>query len=1160
VLLLLAASTAPAQLAGTGSIQGTVADATGAVIANTAVALTEASTQVQHTTISDGSGIYVFPNMPIGTYTVVVSAPGFKTYQQTNIVLEVGSSISINVGMTVGGEDQKVEVKSEGLALQTEDATFKQTIDKDEISEMPLNGREMTSLIQLAGGSAPAAANDIVGSKTFYSSITISVAGGQGNTTGYRLDGGDNGDYMTNTNLPYPFPDAVSQFSLETAAMGAQEGMHSGGLVNVVTKSGTNTYHGSAFEFIRNNYLDAHVYTVAPSTVPGVNTLDSLHQNQYGGTFGGKIIKDKLFAFAAYQHLKSDQASASTQKQVPAAANLLGDFSVTDSAPCISASAAAITKLVDPQTGLPLVGNKYGQPGGAPLPAFDPAALALLKFLPTPNPTVDPNNCGNVSYAIPLDTAENIFVTRVDYTINPKHNLVARYFVDGYQAPAFAPLTNLLETTQSGNIERAQSLTLGEIFTINSNTVNSFHATGLRRTNDRGYAPTAPNISAIGITSANVNQAVANGIELTTSKFTLGGGGNSASHFNDNTFSFDDDVTMVRGKHQIVFGGEYVDNQLNISNAFEANGNFTFGSNFSAFGPTGTKGAVANNGDGDLDFLRGALSAFAQSKEEQNALRAPIPSLYIQDTFHASKQLTLVGGLRWGPEFVPVDAFHRGNVFNQTAFVAGQTSTIYPKAPAGIFFFGDQGVPAAFTKNSPFQFSPNVGLSYDLFGTGKTVVRAGAELAYDEPNFFTEQRINQNAPFATAASQQQVAGGAPISFDAPWSYGTTTTNPFPQPVVPTPATAEFLPQSQYIVTTPQFHPAYTIQYTASIQQAFGHGWQLQFDYIGNTSRHDPFGSPLSPAVYVPGVWGANGAGCAGVVTTGPAGKPAGAAGTPCSTTANSAERFLLTELNPAQGNQFLGGGGGSILISGSQAANYNGLVTTIQHRLSSSFSLQANWTWSKCLDIEDGQGDVATTTVENPSNPRQDYGPCGYDFRHIENVTLVAKSEFAFANHIEKAALDNWEFAPLVHIQSGSPQNVTTGTDNSLTDVNNDRPNLVPGVPVYLHVPIRQLNSVPTREYINPLAFTANALGTYGDVGRNAFRSRPSYQVDGQVSRIFPIHDRLNMDLRLEAFNLLNHPNFGGGGGSISSGTFGEVSVPGANAERVFQGAVKLSF
>ena len=1139
------------------------------------VTLTNVEQQTKHTATADSSGGYVFPNIELGTYSIDVSAPGFKSYQQTGIVLEVGSSIAINVKMEPGAVSEKVEVQAAGLALQTEDASFKQTIDAQDITELPLNSasRQITGLLTLTGGTTAAPSGDFTGSKYSYQTISISIAGGAGNTTLWRLDGGDNNDYMGNGNLPFPFPDALSQFSVESTALGAQDGMHSGGLVNAVTRSGTNGFHGSGFEFIRNNYLDATNFFATCSPVPPATTCkakDQLHQNQFGGTFGGPVLipklfngRNKLFFFVAYQRLVSKQLSANTQSHVPTAANLAGDFSVTDPVNASQINSTSCTtkavQLVDPLTGATLTGNKY-----ATTPAWNAQALALQKYLPAINPAVDTYNCGLVSYAIPQDLYDNEFDTRIDWAISANHNFYGRYFIDGYQAPAFFFPNNILVTTASGNVERTQSLTFGENWTISSRSVNSAHLTVLRRSNNRGYAPNDINADTIGV---NVYQYVPNGFYLAlTNKWTIGGGTNSVAHFNDNTLTFNDDVTLLRGKHQIVFGGELAHNQLNISNSYETNGVFTFGGAYSGSGPAGG----STTGDSDLDFLKGAMSAFQQSKYQQNALRGNVPSLYVQDTFHATPKLTVVAGIRWSPEFMPVDVFNRGTTFNMSAFLANQVSSVYPNAPAGSFFYGDPGVPRQFTKNSPWQFSPNVGVAYDVSGKGSTVIRAGAELIYDEVNFFTGQRTQQNPPFATAISQTQPSGSGPLSFSAPWSVGSLTTNPFPQPIKPTPSQALFYAQSQYIVLPTQFKASYTTQWTASIQHQFSHGWQAQIDYIGNKTTHMPLAVPLSAAVYIPGVWGAGGTGCAPIATTGPAAVKPGAAGTACSTTGNQNSRFYLTTQNPAQGNQYLGGGGGSVLVGDEGTGNYNGMVVSAQHRLSNSFSLLVNYTWSKCLNEEDAQGDYAGATVENPNNPALDYGPCGSDYRNVENVVLVATSRFHLKSKLLAFAVNGWEIAPLTHIVSGAPFTVTSGTDISLTDVGNDRPNLVPGVPVYTHIANRAGTGAINRAYLNPAAFCGTsttaapcsnpvAAGSYGNISRNSFRGLPQYQFDPQISRIFNLYKHLTTTLRLEAFNALNHPNFSTPTAAINSSTFGQLGST-ANNARVFQGSIKVNF
>ncbi len=1108
---LLSASYVVAQTAGTGSIQGSVSDATGAVVPNSLVVLTEKSTQVKHTVTSGEKGLYSFPNLPIGTYSLDVAASGFSHYLQSNIVLEVGSSISINATMAVGSADQSVEVQAAGLALQTEDASFKQTIDERTVTELPLNGRQVTSLITLSGASANAPTTDLTGSKSFFSSVAISVAGGQGNATDYRLDGGDHNDYMTNVNLPFPFPDAVAQFSVESTVLGAQDGLHPGGLVNVVTRSGSNQYHGTAFEFIRNNYLDAtNFYS---------SSKDTLHQNQYGATFGGKILKDKLFGFVGYQHLRAGQTQANTTVYVPTAANLAGDFSVTDGANCTSSGKN--TQLFNPQTGAVLASNKISTS------YFNSSALALQKYLPA---TTDP--CGKVVFAIPSLVTENQLATRVDATINAKHSLYGAYFLDGYKTPALYSPTNILLTNQPANDERAQSVTIAETFIASSRLVNSVHLTGSRRRDNRGPAAQGINATTIGIN--NYEPVPIGFVVSVASKFSTYCGSCAVGHFDVNTFSIADDVNYSIGKHQLAFGGEFVRTELNSVNTYEANGVFTFSGTFSQKGPGGTStvpsGSTAGL-DANLDFLTGSMSKYEQSIIDSSALRQAVPSLYAQDTYHVTKKMVISAGVRWEPGFFPNDYFNRGNTFSMAAFLANQHSSVYPTAPAGVSFFGDAGVPKSFTKSSPSQFSPRLGITYDLFGTGKTIVRAGSALMYDDPSLYTATKVFQDPPFATLLDNIPV--GQPLSFTTPFANGTITGNPFPVPQIPTAANAVFVNGTQYFFMPAKFHNPYTTQWTASVQQAFGTGWQAQIDYIGNKTSFLPYSYPLNPAVYIPGA----------------------------STTGNTASRYALTLANPSQGPKFGGGGGGTTLITSGVNASYNALVASIQHRASKSFTFLANYTWSHCINVVDAQGDFGSTTLENPSNPRMDRGACGSDFRNIFNTTIVASSQFNFGR-VTDAIVNGWEIAPLMRFTDGVPFNVTTGADNSLTAINNDRPNLVSPNAVYSGKKLTSSAAGGNLSYLNASSFTPNAIGTYGNLGRNAFRGPNLLQFDAELSRVFPIRDRLNLQLRLEAFNVLNHPEFAAPTSTaLSSATFGQVTstLSGTNA-RLFQLAGKINF
>jgi hypothetical protein len=884
--------------------------------------------------------------------------------------------------------------------------------------------------------------------------------------------------------------------------LGAQAGSEAGGLVNVVTRSGTNEFHGTGFWFVRNNYLNARSFF---ST-----SKDTLHRNQYGGTLGGPVWipkvydgRNKLFFFAGYQHDKERSAAATKTAYVPTAANLMGDFSTTDPAPAASGgtgvknACGSVVQLFDPVTGQLLPGNRYnysanGYPA-VPLPTWNPSALALIKQLPTIDPALDPNNCGNVSYSIPNLNYDDEFITRIDYTLCQKDNLYVRYFLDSNQIPSFYSPTNILPTSQSGNPEiRWQTITLGENHIFSPRIVNTFHVTGVRRQLSRGFAPGTPNLSAFGIKDF---QSVPTGLWINCSSSanngysTIGGGSNLLAVINDNIpIDISDDVTWILGKHQLVFGGAFVRNQLNVNNGYQSNGNLTVNGSYSG-------------GNGTLDLLEGALSGFNQSLPQQNALRGSIPTLYVQDTYHPTKSFTVTAGLRWAPLYFPTDYFHRGTVFDMSAFLANRHSSVFPNAPAGTFYYGDTGVSPNFTANSPLTFSPNLGMAYDVLGNGKTVIRAGASYAFDQPNFFVQQRVQQNPPFSVIVGPNT---SQELCLSDPWlmggtgnkgcgQTGGTDVDPFPF----NPKSFTYPQRAQFIVLQPKYQMPNTMQWTASMQEQLPRDWNLQIFYTGSRTQHQLAATELNPAVHTPGVWGPNGTGCGPVVTTGPAAVAAktlggGPVGTPCSVSnanltqalknqgvvANQQARLALTEANPSQGNFYSGGNGGSLIESNNAYGNYNGVTVTVQHRFSSTFNLVTNYTWSKCLNDSDPQSDISGGNYSNPSNPAADYGPCGSDIRNNFNTYLVLKSKFPIRG-VGAYLVNNWEFAPLVRVVSGTPFTVSENEDVSFTGSGGDRPNLVPGVPIYNRTKIKSDPGgaiYADRSYLNEAAFTSNTV------------------------------------------------------------------------------------
>jgi hypothetical protein len=1102
------------QAAGTASVQGTITDQTGAAVAGATVTLTQTATGVSRTSTSDNAGVYAMPNVAVGPYRLSVTAQGFTTFTQTG-TLEVGNNISIDPQLKVGSASEHVEVQASGVALETETSTFKQVIDQSRITELPLNGRQATQLVLVSGGAVTAPGNDMVGSKNYASSTVIAVAGSQGNYNNYVLDGAYHTDNFTNVNLPYPFPDALHEFSVESNSLPARNGVHPGSLVNVVTNSGSNQWHGTVFDFVRNNVINATNF-FSPAK-------DTVKRHQFGGTVGGKIITDKLFFFGGYQGTREHKTSNATNYCVPTPAMLQGDFSqMPSSGTC--AQTATPANFKDPLTGIANSTKKI------PVSEFSPAALNLVKMLPLSQA----DSRGFVSVALPGNNTEDQYIGRIDYTWSQRHTMFGRYYLTNYNAPNYYSPTNILLTTTAGNDERVQSFTLGDTFIISPRIVNTFHGTYARRRNNRG--PTSGGINA---NTLGVDIFLYTPIDLRiqmTGGFNTGCGTCAPGYFNVNTEDFSDDVDWLIGKHQLAFGGEFIRTGDNTRTGYLFNGSYTFGGSGSASGET------------LADFLTGQMSSFGQSRTQDTTYRQNVFGLYAQDTWHITPTLTLNYGLRWEPNLYQTDKFGRGATFNQAAFNANQHSTKFPLAPAGAFYYGDSGVPKSFTSNQLGNFSPRVGLTLDPFATGKTILRAGGGVMYDTPPLYMSQRVASNPPFVNEIDLV----GPNIPFDKPWrNY--PGGDPFPG-VFPPNATATFPTNTLWVLLQPKMQTPVIYQWNASIQQDLGRGWMFSLNYLGSEQAHQWLGTGMNAAIFIPGKWNGPGS-CQGMpqILVGSSLYPAKTTDD-CSTIGNPNARTPLTLKNNTQGQGY---SPTMTLITDNGTSSYNGMIAAIQHRMSNNFSFLSNYTWSKCLDVSDTTGDIAAPQYQHTSNARLDRGPCGFDVRHIFNTTFVAKSHFASLEGWKGALANNWEVAPLIRILSGAPLNITTGADNSRTGINLDRPNVVAGVNPYTGNKIQRTGA--NLAYINKAAFTQNAVGSYGNVGRNSLRGPNTYNVDMSVSRIFPIRERLNFQLRMEAFNVLNHPNFTTFTTSNpTNGTFGNAT--GAADPRIFQLAGKFSF
>ena len=1103
-----------AQAVAVAQIGGVVSDPAGMVIAGAQVSMTDTEKGQVHTAVSDSTGSYTLPNLPVGPYRLEVKAQGFKNYVQSGLVLQVGNNIQVNVAMQIGSLSEKVEVTATTSQVETKENSISVVIDAQRINELPLNGRQATQLIMSLGASAYGDAGD-TGSKTFYSSTRISVAGGQSNGTAYLLDGGDNTDAMSNVNLPFPFPDALQEFSVETSAVSSRFGIHPGATVNVVTKSGSNGFHGDVFEYLRNYHMNARNFFAT--------SRDSLKRNQFGGTAGGKIIRDKLFFFGGYQGTINRSNPPQMTTFIPTQAMLKGDFSAIAGPVCTSTASGR--QLTNPlANNAPFPGNQI------PVSMLNPIAVKIASsYLPISAA----DQCGKITYGIPITGDEQQFIGRIDFVHTEKHSIYGRYFADAYKNPATYDGKDLLTTTQAGNLELAQSATIGDNYTFGPRTLNSFHATFNRRRDDRGPTDIPINPTLLGI---NMYSAVPNFLLFSvTGGFSTFCGTCAPGHFNVNSYQVADDVDVIRGRHQMAFGFNLVRVQNNTISGFQENGNFTFNG--------------SRTGLGLADFMLGVPNDFSQTNATPDDLRQWIMSFYAQDTIKVSPRFTLNAGIRWEPTFADPDKYGRGTSFSLPAFFAGQRSVVYPNAPAGLFFKGDAGIPDAMWNGHVANFAPRLGVVWNPHGDGRDTLRVGGGILYDVTETWFNERETTNAPIGTNIDTPNPVGG----LSDPW-LGYPGGNPFPNKTA-------FFPTSGIYVNMPiDPKPTYVANWNVTYQRQLPANWLVSISYLGNKTTHlwSDRGE-VNPAIYIPGNCVA---GQYGLTAPGP-----------CSTTSNTPFRRRLYLANPTLGAAYA-----SInTMDDGAVAHYNGLLVSMQHRFAHNYTANVNYTDSNCISDSDFGAALAASNNSQPFNRHADWGLCAFDTRHNFNASLVATSAINHPNAWVRRLLNDWQIAPLVHISSGQPINLVTGKDNSLTSINqsnNDRPNQVLAN-VFATNPICNNGATPCVQWFNPAAFQPNALGTFGSLGRNAVRGPHNVTADFALSRIFKINERYSVQARAEAFNVFNHANFVGAispaGGTtyaifsngvnpnnLSSSSFGRI--PSAFDPRIIQFALKFYF
>ena len=1155
-----------------GSISGAVKDPSGSVIANAHVTARESNTGLSHETHTDSKGYYAFPVLPVGHYVLDVEAPGFGQYERKEIVLDTNAALTINASLAVGSVSQSVSVTDNTLHVETVSTQLGQVITGRQMSSVPLDGRSYTDLLSLQPGVTPQTAiTDTtvqdVGATVLNPSGTLNPGNqsvnGQRETANYfSVNGSDVEEDVNAGTAVIPNLDAISEFRIITSNFDAEYGEYSGGQISVVTKSGTNEFHGNAFDFLRNTDLDARNY-FSP-------TRGTFQQNQFGGTLGGPIRKDKLFFFLDYQGTRQTQGIDTGNIAVPSNADRTGnliDFTTGSGGNQLSGlvSGPYFANSLTQELGYQVVsGEPYYLPGCTssstcvfpnaviPQSAWSVPAQRMLQYIPAPNSPL-----GFATSAYNQIVRDDKAGSRVDW--NTRWGLMsAYYFIDDFY------LINPYPVAQSGasvpgfsaaTSGRAQMLMLGDTKSFGATMVNEFHLSYLRDNTDLGQPIGGWNVSLAsqGFVNPDGSDSIValdprgQGVEnLNFNAYSTGAAANQLTQVN-NTYQTSDAFSKVLGNHTMKFGAEFHADQINATPIAQFNGSFVFAPD----NETGVDFA---------DFLIGVPAQYNQSQLNPFYARNKYVGFFAQDSWHVLQNLTLNYGLRWD-RIAPWS-----EKYNQiSTFVPGAQSVVFPGAPPGILYPGDPGVPNTLAPIDALDFSPRVGIAWaphaedgtllsKIVGApGTTSVRASFGTFYTAIDALAISVLAANAPYGTTYTSPE-----PPLFATPFvgaADGANNGQPFPYTFAPLNSSRSHpdpninWPSYEPISGIPGYnihnHTPYTEEWSLSIERQAGPKTVFDATYIGSATHRQRVLAAENPG---------NPALCLslsqpsdvmfGTLTCGSFGED---------TVYYPSSGGVVNGTRQQLGPNF----GSNALQSNIGYANYNALELSARHT-AGRLEFDASYTYGKSMDQSSNIGEEV-----NPFNPALSYAISSFDIKHNFAVSYdyqLPFDQFFHPNRLTRG----WSLSGISHFSTGFPVTMINNGDNSLIGTNpNGVNNSSIDEPDYNGGPIH-LGGNPRNNgnmFFNTNSFSMNALGEPGTSKRRFFYGPGADNYDMAVAKNLPFTESKSLLFRVEAFNVFNHTQFFGPqavDGNIGSSTFGQVisSVP----PRILQGALKFTF
>ncbi len=1149
-----------------GRISGRIADSSGAIIQNAEVTVTNLATQVSQKTSTGSDGAYAFPVLPVGTYTLTVSFPHFDSYSRTGIVIDANSALVIDASLQSGTQTQQISVNDNGIHVEAISTQLGEVVSGRQMTAVPLLGRSFTDLLSLQPGVAPATsinANTVqdVGASVFSPSGnlnagTISINGQREFANVFIVNGSDVEEDVNMGTSVIPNLDSIAEFRILTSNFDAEYGEFSGGQINVVTKSGANELHGSAFEFLRNTDLDARNF-FSP-------TRGTFRQNQYGGTVGGPIRRDKIFFFLDYQGTGLTQGVDTGSIPVPSVQDRAGNLSDMASSLTGAVSGPYLANLLTQKLGYTVTaGEQYYTPGcavstqcvfpGAVIPqrAWSVPAQKLLQYIPSPNE--NGNSFATSSYNEVLN--DNKGGSRLDANTG-LGTLSAYYFLDKYNLNNPYPVAQGGASVPGFNAQylgTAQLVNLGDTKSFSPNAVNELTLSFMRNKNILGKPVGGVGVSLASqgfLTNAGTPSIVAlapqlEGVEsLVFNSFSLGTDTNELRQTN-NTYQVTDGFSWNIGRHALKFGVETHYDQVNANPIAQFNGSFVF---------TGSE-----TGSDFADYLLGVPSQYNQSQLNSFYSRNKYVGAYLQDSWRITPHFSLSYGLRWDR----IEPWYEK--YNQiSTFEPGQQSLALPGAPAGILYPTDPGVSRTIAPPGD-EFSPRIGIAYSpggdsgsfwgrlLGAPGQTSIRAGFGIFYTAIEALTVSVAAANAPYGTTYSSP-----APSLFSNPFvtaSTGQDFGQPFPVSLAPLNVTrgnpdtsfdwSSYLPISGIPAYMTSNKIPYTEQFMFSIQRQIGQNTVVSANYVGNEGHrllvlieNNP-GNPssclsLSQQSEV----------APGSATCGPFGE---------GNVYTSASGQTINGTRGPLGSNF----GSNANQSTTGNSNYNSLQLSLRH-LSGRSQVIASYTYGKSFDHSSNLGEEV-----NPTNAALSYGISSFDIRHNFVVSYEYQLPVDLAFHRANRWTKDWTISGITHLSTGFPVTLVNNSDNSLlgtnpNGVNNssvDEPDVISGPLEINHNP-RNGNA-----YFNTSLFSFQALGTPGNSPRRFFYGPGSENFDMALSKKMALSETKSLLFRVEAFNVFNHAQFFGPlsvNGTLGSSTFGDVVS--AAPPRILQLALKFAF